>query len=133
MRERDGAERPGPACNLSNEAPDLELRLASRWSPAGKACSRARLTCNQRSLSQEMTSPNSQLGTVGASHTSVSIADITKEEFLLCPCSCGALAFAGEVWIVLQTPLVVAKDQRNASIKGIVFSDFYGLVHSVGA
>jgi hypothetical protein len=62
---------------------------------------------------------------VGASLTSGSVADLTTEQFLLCPCSCGAHAFVGEAWIGLQTPLVVVKDQGNASIKGIVFLDFF--------
>jgi hypothetical protein len=86
-----------------------------------------RLTCNGRS-------PNSQLGTVTASHTSVSIADITKEQSLPRPCSCGADALVGEAWTGYQTPLVVTTDQSNASIQGIlyVYQIVYGSVQYGG-
>jgi hypothetical protein len=133
--ECDGAERPGQACKLPNEAAVLESGcnvpnevIAGPILLKISGTAAVRLTCNGRS-------PNSQLGAVTASHTSVSIADITKEQSLPRPCSFGADALVGKAWTGYQTPLVVAKDQSNASIKVILYFHqiFYGSVQSGGA
>jgi hypothetical protein len=127
--------RAGQACKLPNEAAVLDSGcnvpngvIAGPISLKILGTAAGRLTCNGRS-------PKSQLGAVTASHTSASIADKTKEQSLPRPCSFGADAVVGKAWTVYQTPLVVAKDHSNASIKGVLYFYLivYGSVQSGGA